>query len=393
MRIALDATAMPARRAGAGVYTYHLTHALAAALPPGVELVVFDRWGAFGDLAGRPGATVERVQLPSRGRRIAWEQTRLPAALRRLGVSLFHSPHHSLPALRLGWRTVVTVHDVTFRLLPWRYTLARRTYMTACTALAARRAEAVIVPSRAVARDFVRLFGARPERVTVVPEAPPPTMRVVVDPVARAAARLRLRVPERFILSVGTLEPGKNRANLLRAFALLRRRGLPHSLVIAGQPGWGGERAGAPADRARFIGPLPGIRGTVLYTGYVPDPDLPLLYNLAEAFVFPSWREGFGLPPLEAMACGVPVVASDRPAMPEVLGDAACYAPPDRPAAIAEALERVLTDERLRADLRARGLRRAAGYSWERAARETLAVYRGLTSPPGPLPFTEGGGR
>src|SRR5581483_6456468 len=166
-------------------------------------------------------------------------------------------------------------------------------------------------------------------------------------------------------------EPGKNRPAVLRALALLRRRGLPHGLVIAGQPGWGRGRADSLAHRL-------GIEAAVSYAGYVDDADLPALYTLADAFVFPSWREGFGLPPLEALACGTPVVASDRPSMPEVLGAAALYAPPARPDLLADALERVLTDAHLRETLIHRGLERASTFSWERAARDTLALYHNL---------------
>jgi len=371
LRIAIDATAMPVNRAGAGVYTYQLTRALAAALGPSDRLTVFDRRAAFGELNASSGVAVRSVRLGGRGERVLWEQTSLPLALRRERTQVFHSPHHSLPAIAAGWKSVVTVHDVTFRLLPWRYSLARRTYLMAATTLAARRADAVIVPSQSVADDFVRLFRMRSDRVHVIPEAPPPSMRGVSDLAVLDAARARLRLPERFILSVGTLEPGKNRANLLRAFAKLRARGMPHHLVIAGQRGWGNGRSEALAEQL-------GIGDLVMYAGYVPDDDLPLLYNLADTFVFPSWREGFGLPPLEAMACGTPVVASSRPAMPEVLGDAAIFAPPDRPDAIADALERLLTERDLYEDVRTRGLARAAGYIWERAAAETLAVYRAV---------------
>lgn len=369
MRIAVDATAMPARRAGAGVYTYHLTRALAEALPDGDALLVFDRHGAFADLACGTRVAVRAVALTGRVRRALWEQSALPLALRQARVDVFHSPHHTMPVARLGWRTVVTVHDVTFRLLPRRYTPARRLYMHAATALAARLADAVIVPTRAVAADFLRLYGGPPGRVFVVPEAAPPGMRPIKDRTLLDEARRRLRLPERFVLSVGTLEPGKNRATLLRAVVQLRRWGLPHALVIAGQRGWGDT---TPERLAAVLG----VSDRVRYLGYVAEADLPLLYNLAEAFVFPSWREGFGLPPLEAMACGTPVVASDRPAMPEVLGDAALYAPPEDARSIAAALTRVLTDAALREELRHRGLAQAARYSWARTARETLAVYR-----------------
>jgi glycosyltransferase involved in cell wall biosynthesis len=368
MRIAIDTTAMPANRAGAGVYTYQLTRALTAALPDGDHLAVFDRWGAFDDLEG-PNLRLYRVALGGRGRRLVWEQTELPRTLHAAGVQVFHSPHHSLPAVRQGWRNVVTIHDVTFRLLPWRYTPARRIYMSAVTALASVRADAIIVPSASVKRDFLRLYCGRADRVTVIPEAAPPSMRVIEDCTELGQARERLGLPERFILSVGTLEPGKNRGALVQALAHLRARGLPHRLVVVGQRGWG---AGHPEPEAERLG----IADAVNSTGYVDDADLPRIYNLADAFVFPSWREGFGLPPLEAMACGTPVVSSDRPAMPEILGDAALYAPPGRPDLIADALEQVLTDDSLHERMRARGLEQASRYSWERAANETLAVYR-----------------
>ncbi len=368
MRIAFDATAMPRNRAGAGVYTYHLARALAANLSPDATLDIFDRWGAFNDIGGRRGVRLHPARIASRGRRMLWEQGVLPRALRQLGADVLHAPHHSMPALALGWKTVVTVHDVTFRLLPWRYTAARRIYMSAVTSFAARRADAVIVPSHSVAADFQRLYGGNPARVTVVYEAPSATMRHIEDRPLLDSARVRLDLPDRFILSVGTREPGKNRVALLRAFAVLRQRGLKHELVIAGQRGWRDD------SEARLIERL-GLGDSVRYIGFVPDTDLPLVYNLAAAFVFPSWREGFGLPPLEALACGTPVVASNRRAMPEVLADAALYAAPDNPSALAGALERVLTDEGLRERLRARGLQHAAVYSWERAARETVAVY------------------
>jgi glycosyltransferase involved in cell wall biosynthesis len=369
VRIAIDTTAMPRNRAGAGVYTYHLTRALAAALPPGDRLTVFDRRRAFPDLGSTPAVDVRSVALAGRGRRIVWEQSGLPWALHHADAEVFHAPHHSVPLLPGRWKTVATVHDVTFSLLPWRYTPARRLYMAAVTALAARRADRFIVPSVSVARDFARLFRVADGRIAVVPEAPPPSMRVIEDADALAAVRRRLDLPPRFVLSVGTLEPGKNRGALLRAAALLRARRLPHALVIAGQRGW---RVDEPGELARRLG----ISGAVRHLGYVPDTDLPALYNLAEAFVFPSWREGFGLPPLEAMACGTPVVASNRPAMPEVLGGAALFAAPNRPDAIADALERLLTDRELHERLRRQGIERAAAYTWERAARETLGVYR-----------------
>lgn len=266
--------------------------------------------------------------------------------------------------------SVVTVHDVTFRMLPWRYSRARRWYMHAATLLAARRASAIIVPSRSVAQDFLRLYGGDPRRVHVVPEAASPWARRVTDTSILAAVRARYGLPDRFVLSVGTLEPGKNREVLLQAMSLLQRHDGRRHLVVVGQRGWGPSLAAPEGEAA--------AAGWLHLTGYVPDDDLAALYSLAAVFVFPSWREGFGLPPLEAMACGTPVISSDQPAMPEVLGDAALYAPPNRPESWAAAIDRIVTDARLSERLAQAGLARAAGYSWQQAARATVDVYRSV---------------
>jgi glycosyltransferase involved in cell wall biosynthesis len=191
------------------------------------------------------------------------------------------------------------------------------------------------------------------------------------------AVRSKYGLPERFILNVGALEPGKNQATLVRAFHRLRGQGpstssgqgLEQGLVIAGPPAWRYERL------LRLVDGL-GLAGQVRFLGYVPAEDLVALYNLADLFVFPSLYEGFGLPPLEAMACGLPVVASTAPALREVLDDAALLVHPQDVVALAEAMAAALGDEALRSRLREAGLRRAAQFSWERTARETAVVYR-----------------
>jgi len=171
-----------------------------------------------------------------------------------------------------------------------------------------------------------------------------------------------------FLLSVGSLEPGKNRERLLQAFARLQARGLKHTLVVAGQRAW---RYEGEAPLARRLG----LADSVRFLGHVPQADLPALYSAADLFVFPSLYEGFGLPALEAMACGTPVVASNVSALPEVVGDAALQVSPLDVEALADAIERLLRDDRLRADLRERGLERARQFSWEKAARRTAEVY------------------
>jgi glycosyltransferase involved in cell wall biosynthesis len=233
--------------------------------------------------------------------------------------------------------------------------------MRAATRLGLKCADRVIVPSGWVREALVRRYRFARERIDVVPLAPAAAEAPVTDPARLADVRRRYALPDRFLLSVGTLEPGKNRDVLLAAIRQLEPHRIALPLLVAGQRGWlaGGANGG---DRVRLL-------------GYVPDADLAALYSLAAVFVFPSWLEGFGLPPLEALACGTPVVASNRPAMPEVLGDAALYADPRRPDEWADAIARLASDASLREEMIDRGSARARLYSWERTARETLAAY------------------
>jgi glycosyltransferase involved in cell wall biosynthesis len=259
---------------------------------------------------------------------------------------------------------VVTIHDITFDVLPHRYTASRRWYMRAITRLGLLRADAVIVPSSWVRSALVRRYGVRPERVYAVPLAPPVGMAPVRDPGRLADVQARYQLPDRFLLSVGTLEPGKNRETLTRTLALAHQRGLRLPLVVVGQRGWLNDSGAEDKSIAH-----------ITYLGYVPDEDLPALYTRAEALLFPSWLEGFGLPPLEALACGTPVISSRRPAMTEVLADAALFADPRDPKAWADSIDRLIDDRALREKLIAQGLKRASSFSWERSARETLDVY------------------
>jgi glycosyltransferase involved in cell wall biosynthesis len=299
--------------------------------------------------------------------RLLWEQAVLPWRLRQLRIDVLHSPHHTTPLLPCGCRRVVTFHDLTFFLLPERYPPTRRLYFQTMTRLSARVAGAVVVPSEAVRRDVVRILGLPPERVFAIPEAAGPAFHPQ-DATAVSAVRRRYGLNGPFILSVGSLEPGKNRERLLEAFARLRARGLEHMLVVAGQRAWRYEGEGPLAQRL-------GLAESVRFLGHVPQADLPALYSAAEIFAFPSLYEGFGLPTLEAMACGTPVVASNVSAVPEVVGDAAIQVSPLDVEALADAMERLLRDERLRDELRERGLKRAAGFSWEKTARQTAGVY------------------
>jgi glycosyltransferase involved in cell wall biosynthesis len=362
--------------AGAGVYTYEIVRALALA-HSNHRLFVFARHGLFDDLPGDAGIEVVYVEPDSRVARLAWEQTTLPLLLRRLDIDLLHSPHHHTPVgARLSGRRrtklVVTIHDLTFMLIPERYPLTRRAYMTAATRASALIADAIVTPSNAVRDEVISHLGIRQERIVAIPEAPSARYQIA-PPEHVHAARKRYGLPQCYMLSVGSLEPGKNRARLFQALASLLRKGIDPHVAIVGQPAW---RYESDYERVREFG----LGDHVSFLGYVPDEDMPALYGGATVFAFPSLHEGFGLPVLEAMSCGTPVVTSSGSATAEVAGDAALLVDPLDSNAIAVALERLLCDDELRAGLRARGLKRASEFSWERTARETMLLYELVAS-------------
>jgi glycosyltransferase involved in cell wall biosynthesis len=236
--------------------------------------------------------------------------------------------------------------------------------------LAARRADAIITVSESARRDIVSVYGVAPSRVHVVHEAAAPSFVPVAEPARLHRVRSAYGLADRFILYVGTIEPRKNLPMLIEAFARRKRAGdLPHQLVCAGPYGW------LCADVERVIDRFQ-LRDHVRFTGYVSFADLPAMYTLAEMFVFPSVYEGFGLPVIEAMACGTPVVTADVPALTEVAGGAGVHVASLDVEALGDTLVALANDPERRAALSAKSLERARAFSWHRAALETLAVYR-----------------
>ena len=302
--------------------------------------------------------------------------TQVPAALRRLRIDVFHGMDHvGIPLVGRTGKYVVTIYDVIPLILPETFTPRHRTIVRFALARIRREAERVIVPSHATKRDVVRHVGLPEDRVVVTPGGCESRFRPVHSEGALRRVAARYGLPSRYVLAVGTLEPRKNLTALLEAFARLRRgRALDPRLrvVLAGARGWLDE----PIFRTvRALG----LERAVHFPGFIDDDDLPAVYSGAALFVFPSLYEGFGLPPLEAMACGVPVVTSNVSSMPEVAGDAAVLVDPRDVDGLASAIARVLGDAALRASLRAAGIARARQFSWETTARRTLDAYAALT--------------
>lgn len=368
MRIGIDATPLPAEPVGAGVYIIEIIRALAAA--ENVELIVFAHPHGRRLIETMPLPGITWVEIPNRGTgiRLAWEQAALPGLARRLQLDLLHSMHYTRPA-RLPCTSVVTFHDLTFFLYPRLHTRVKRFYFPFMMRLSARKADAIIAVSESTRRDAIRILNIPAERVHTVHSGISPLFRRIEDRAVLEDCRRRYHLPERFILYVGTVEPRKNLPLLIRAYATLLQEAQPPPLVIVGRNGWMYEEVYHLVEDLR-------LGEHIRFTGYLPGEDLPIVYNLAEIFVYPSWYEGFGFPPLEAMACGVPVITTAVSAMEESVGEAGLLTAPGDEAALTSAIRRLSDDPELRRSFSAKGRQRAAQFTWAHTARETLNVYR-----------------
>jgi glycosyltransferase involved in cell wall biosynthesis len=351
------------RAAGVSLYTQQLLAHLPLARPDHTFLAF-----QAGNAPCVPG--VRRIRprwsTDQPGPRIAWEHMGLPWQVHRHRVDLLHAAVNVLPAGG-GCPGVVTVHDLSFLRHPERMPRSRSVYLRVAVGLSVRRARRVIAISEHTRRELVEVMGVPEEQVVVVPSGVDrsfrPLPRDEVD-----AFRREVFGGRPYLLHVGTLEPRKNIDVLIRAFDRLQRRGAGHVLALVGAPGWMYQSL---FDLVRTLG----LEERVRFVDYVHPSALPLWYNGADLFAYPSVYEGFGLPVLEAMASGVPVVTSASSAMEEVAGGACLTVEPGSEESLAAALERALGDPGLRGELRDAGLRRAAQYSWADTARRTVAVY------------------
>ncbi len=298
--------------------------------------------------------------------RIPWEQLLAPALLRLGRADVYHGVLNVMP-LACPVPAVVTIHDLSAFLFPHTFRRVNRTYTRWAIRVSCRRAAHLIAVSEFTKREIVRWMRVPPERITVTYDAvdarfAPP------DPAEVERFRRAKGLPERFVLFLGTLEPRKNIPLLLDAYAMIARS-TDAPLITAGSKGWLYEPILARAEQL-------GLGDRLRFAGYVDQAEQHLWYAAATLFAFPSLYEGFGMPPLEAMACGTPVVVSSSSSLPEVVGDAALTVSPSDPEELAEAMHRLLADGELRQELRARGLRQAQRFSWRETAERTLAVYQ-----------------
>ena len=378
MRIGIDYTAAVRQGGGIGRYTRNLVGSVCA-LDAGNAYTLFvagGRWPADSGAALPPNVRARTVPLSDRVLNIVWQRLRLPVPIQLVTgpLDLFHSPDFVLPYVgRVP--AILTVHDLSFMRHPEFFVPGFRDYLQSAVSRAVEKAHCVLADSKSTRQDLIELLDVEPERVSVLYPGVEARFQRVTDADHLARVRVKYRLPRRFILGLGTLQPRKNFDGLIRSFHLLLGQAGPApgiaemDLVVCGGQGWMFEETMASVERT-------GLGERVHFPGFVDDADLPALYSLASVFAFPSWYEGFGLPVLEAMACGTPVVAADNSSLPEVVGEAGLMVDAADTHGLAQALGRLLADDALRGRLVAAGLDQARRFCWQDAARQLLEVYQ-----------------
>jgi len=367
MRIAIDAHSVGARLGGNETYATNLIEALAAidqinhytlyVTRPEARDRFADRWPNFVVHRTLPHTPLVRIPLT------------LSRELRRHPVEVLHVQYTAPPLAPCP--IVTTIHDLAFEHLP--ETFNRRSWMQLRLTVrsTARRAAQIITVSEYSRQDIIKTYGIRPDVINVTPEAAPSYLKRVSSEIELQKVRDTYGIERDYILSLCSIQPRKNLVRLIEAYSLLRqshRGGKLPQLVLAGKRGWLDKETMRAAQSGE-------IASDIRFTGYIADEDLSALYSAATCFVYPSYFEGFGLPVLEAMSCGTPVIAGDRTSIPEVAGTAALLFDPFDVNSLVEALKRILGSGELRTELSSRGMQRASDFSWEKTARLTLAAY------------------
>lgn len=376
MRIAFDYTAAIRQGAGIGTYVRNLMAAMLAQDSHNhYTLLTSGRPSAERPFPIAENARGRSLFVPDRYLNILWYRWRLPippAGLFTGPVDIYHSPDFALPPLSKRVRKVVTVHDLAFLEHPEYAVPSLAAYLKKVVPEAVAAADVVATVSHEVGRTLKEHFQTPDEKLTVVPNGINAHFRRISDPVLLNATRYKFGLKQPLVLGVGTLEPRKNHKGLIKAFyEAQKKKNGPAMLAIAGGEGWLYEETRELVARLK-------IGHKVRFLGRVSDFELVTLYSLADVFAFPSFFEGFGIPPVEAMACGAPVITSNTSSLPEVAGDAALLVDPHDTNALANAIHRVLGDEQLREGLRLKGYQRARLFTWEESARKMLDIYQRL---------------
>lgn len=376
MRIAFDYTAGIRQEAGIGYYVRSLFDAMLAEDKENeYTLLTSGRPTRERPFPVAPNVRGRSVLIPDRYLNLLWYRWRapLPANLFTGNIDIYHCPDFALPPLSGKIRKVVTIHDLAFLTHPEYAVPSLVSYLSKVVPEAVAAADVVAVVSQDAGRTLTEHFGTPSEKIAVVPNGLRPHFRRITDPMLLRSTENKFGLKHPLVLGVGTLQPRKNHIGLIKAFhqAQSDKRNRPAMLALAGGYGWLYE------ETKQLVADLK-LEKRVRFLGPVSDLDLTMLYSLADVFAFPSFFEGFGVPPIEAMACGAPVITSNTSSLPEVVGDAALTVDPHNAAELARAMTRLIGDEKLREELRQKGYERAQLYTWPKSARKMLNVYQKL---------------
>jgi len=370
MKIAINTLAMKSFKHGMGRHIGSLVNALLKIDTKNQYLLyVSDLNAKYFEVKDNPRVELKFVPA-NRALRLLWEHTLLPLDLKREKVDVFYGPCFTVPLFKTC-KQVVAVLDLTWFKHRKKHIWIKQLYFRTLIPLAVRQAEKVIVISQSTKKDLIKILKTPKDKIAVTYLAADLSFKVIEDIERLQSVVKKYNLPDQFILFLGVLEPRKNIPGLIKAFSRLKKNSnLSCKLVIGGGRSYGWKNE----EIFRVIEYL-GLGKEVIFTDFVLESDLPALYNLADLFVLPSFYEGFGLPILEAQACGCPVITSNISSMPEVGGDAALFVDPNDVEELASAMRRVLTDDKLRAEMIKKGFENAKHFSWEKTAQETLEVF------------------
>jgi glycosyltransferase involved in cell wall biosynthesis len=360
------------RAAGINRYIHQLLVHLRPLAKAGEEIVAFTgRWKLPPELTATYHFKVKQSRFPTWRPpvRILWEQFLQPPVILRERLDLLHSLSYVQPLL-CPTKSVVTMLDLSFLRMPETFNRWNRVYLATMARLSAQRCQKIITISESTRQDVVRFFGVSPDKVQAIHLGVDEIYKPVEDKSILQRFKAERNLPDSYLLYLGTLEPRKNVERLIEAYAILKKKqAIPHKLVLGGAKGWLYDRIFARVNQL-------GLHDDILFTSYIPYNELPLWYNCADIFIYPSLYEGFGLPPLEALACGTPVITSSTSSLPEVVGTAAITIDPLDVNALASAISTVLENPDIQRQLSTQGLQQAARFSWGKMAARTLEVYR-----------------
>ena len=370
MRILIDFTQITLRKAGVGVYGEQLLKQIAVLNQENlIYVLIQDDETALDHL---PGLTLIKVsakwfrKLPLR---LALEQLYIPRLVRKLDIDVVHSLHYSFPLFMTRARKVVTFHDMSGLLMPEMHSILKRWYLRFFIPLTAKLADRLIFVSEAARTDYLDVYSVPLNKTAVIHHAVSKQFTPNIPEEQLAVVRAKYQISGPYVLFIGTLEPRKNIPRLIEAFAKLTKEFPNERLVIVGMKGWF-------YDEIFHLTSQLALTERVRFTGFVDEADKPALLCGADLFVYPSLYEGFGIPILEALACGIPTVTSNRSSMPEIAGDGAITVDPTNTGKIHEAMRILLSDDLLRNQIRVRALEQSAKFSWDTSAAATLDQYR-----------------